>query len=209
MAKKMYLSDIAYQQIKDYLIKGELKDSVSENYLVEKLGMSRTPIREALHRLNNEDFLDIVANKGIYLKEVSIKETNDLMDLRLAIELFAMKKIKRYITETHLNDLDQIVEEQIKAEKQKDAFTFLKLDLEYHEYFLKIIGNNHFMKVLNNISDRLFLHGMSVSKKGLTDDKSIADHLKINEALRNKDYDTALHLLEHHILRGKAQYFDL
>lgn len=207
MTKKVYLSDIAYQRIKEQLIKGELEKSVSENYLVEKLGMSRTPIREALHRLNNEDFLEIIANKGVFLKEVSIKETNDLMDLRLAVELSAMKEIKSYINEKHLRELDEIVEEQIKVEAKKDAYTFLKLDLEYHEYFLKIVGNNHFIKVLNNISDRLFLHGMAASRKGLTDDKSIKDHLDINEALRKYDYEKAYNLLESHILKGKSQYF--
>lgn len=208
MMKKVYLSDIAYAKIKEHLIKGEFEKSVSESYLVEMLGMSRTPIREALHRLNNEDFLDIVDNKGIFLKEVSIKETNELMDLRLALELFAIRKIKKYLNESHLTVLHQIVEEQIKAEDKKDSYAFMELDLEYHEYFLKIIGNNHFIKVLNNISDRLFLHGLGASQQGLTDAKSIRDHLNINQALQKHDFEEAYNLMESHILKGKALYLD-
>lgn len=93
----MYLSDIAYLKIKDLIIRDELSGPiVSESELATLLNMSRTPIREALNRLQNDEFLEVYPKRGIYIKEMTVSETNDLMNVRLAIELFLWIKLETY-----------------------------------------------------------------------------------------------------------------
>lgn len=205
----MYLRDIAYQRIKELLLRGELEGSVSESELTTILKMSRTPIREALQRLMNENFIDIFPNRGIFIKEVSIKETNDLMDLRLAIEIYSIERIEELFTDADLEYLEKKVEEQKEARSQGDIYRYLKLDLEYHARFLQIYGNEHFIKVLQDISDRLFLHGLkTIKKRGLSNWQSIMDHIEINKCLEARDFAKAKVLLEEHIIRGKENYLN-
>lgn len=206
---KVYLRDVAYSRIKELLLRGELEGSVSENELTTILNMSRTPIREALQRLTNENFIEIFPNRGIFIKEVSIKETNDLMDLRLAIEIYSIERIEDLFTDADLEYLEQKVEAQKEARSQGDIYRYLKLDLEYHERFLQIYGNEHFIKVLNDISDRLFLHGLKRNRKrGMSNWQSIIDHIEINKYLKERQFDKVKVLLEEHIIRGKENYLN-
>lgn len=207
--ERLYLKDIAYQKIKEMIILEKIKGPiVSENELVEILGMSRTPIREALQRLENDDnFLEISPKRGIYIKDITISEVRDLMDIRLAIELFSMNRISNLITEEHLSLLDEHVKYQEEMGDKNEIYNFLKSDLEYHEVLLKIFGNEEFIKVLHNISDRLLKNGMKVfSRERARMTKSINDHKVINTFLRKKDFKQATIALEEHIITGKKMH---
>ncbi|WP_368652774.1 GntR family transcriptional regulator [Ornithinibacillus sp. 4-3] len=205
---RILLSDVAYDRIKELLLNGDFNESISEGELVKMLNMSRTPIREALKRLTNEDFIKVYPNRGIFIKEVSIKETNDLLDLRLALETFTIEHIADKFTDEDLAFLEKNAEEQMQVRIQGDAFRSVQLDLEYHKYFFKILGNDHFIKVFNHLTDRLYLHGLKrTRKRGLTNIQSIKEHIGINKALKERDFKKARALLEEHIILGKENYF--
>lgn len=205
---RVLLSDIAYNKIKKLLLNGDFNDSISENELVKILNMSRTPIREAINRLVNEDFIKVYPNRGIFIKEVSIKETNDLMDVRLAIETFAIDNISDKFTDEDLDFLKKNVEKHKKVREKGDAFQSIQVDLEYHKHFLEILGNDYFIKVFNHLTDRLYLHGLKrVRSRGIANFQNIYDHIAINEALEKRDFRKAKKLLAQHIIRGKDKYF--
>lgn len=205
----MYLKEIAYDKIKKLLIMGELEGRViSENELVDTLQMSRTPIREALQRLQNEEFLEIIPKRGVYIKEITLKEASDLMHVRVAIEVYSMERIAELLTDRHILDLRSNVELQKEAVERLDVYEFLRLDLEYHEYFLKIYDNYHFVRTLNNISDRLIQHGMKVfNREPFRLLKSIQEHEEINALLEQEDFKGAVKALEQHVLGGRDFYF--
>lgn len=205
---RVYLRDVAYSKIKDLIIRDKLNSQVvSENDFASQLNMSRTPIREALKKLQNEDFLEIYPQKGIYIKEMLVEEAQDLMDVRLAIELFSMDTIHDVFRASDLEILQQKIKEQEIAVEEGDIYEFIKLDLSYHEYLLKITGNQYFVKTLNNVNDRIFRHGMRIFKRNMSHmKKSIEDHKLINQYLGNGDFLEARTVMEEHIKRGKRQY---
>ncbi|MFD1205614.1 GntR family transcriptional regulator [Sporosarcina contaminans] len=209
MTIKVYLKDVAYEKIKKLLIMGELEGRViSENELVKTLEMSRTPIREALQRLQNEGFLEIIPKRGVYIKEITLKEASDLMHVRVAIEVYSMERIPELVTDQHIADLKSNIELQKAAIEQHDVYKFLQLDLEYHEYFLKIYDNHHFVGTLNNISDRLIQHGMKVfNREPFRLLKSVKEHEEINHHLEQRNFKEAITALENHILGGRDYYF--
>lgn len=209
MTVKVYLKDVAYDRIKKLLIYGELEGRViSENELVKTLEMSRTPIREALQRLQNEGFLEIIPKRGVYIKEITLKEASDLMHVRVAIEVYSMQQITEMLTDEHIGDLKLNIDLQKAAIERNDVYEFLRLDLEYHEYFLKIYDNHHFVGTLNNISDRLIQHGMKVfSREPFRLKKSLLEHEEINRHLENRNFKEAVSALEEHILGGRDYYF--
>ncbi len=206
MAEKKYLKDIAYEKIKDMIIRGNYEGTfISESELVSLLNMSRTPIREALQKLQNNNFLEISPQRGAYIKEVSITEANDLMDVRHAIEIFSIERISpTSFTQQHINALEEKILEQEYYVNDSDIYNFIKSDLEYHEIFLKVLGNEYFVKTLQNVMDRLFIHGMKRFQRdimGMQD--SINDHKKINNYLIKKDFVCLKKTMEEHISKGK------
>lgn len=195
-------------KIKNLIIRDELSGPiVSESELASQLNMSRTPIREALNRLQNDDFLEIYPKRGIYIKEVTVEETKDLMNMRLAIELFSMKTIEEAFQKQDLVFLENKINEQEAAVKGGNIYDFIKLDLDYHEYLLKVAGNQYFVKTLNNVNDRIFHHGMKIFKRDLSRmQKSIEDHRIINKHLENRNFKEAHNMMEQHIENGKKLY---
>ncbi|ARK25146.1 hypothetical protein SporoP37_11100 [Sporosarcina sp. P37] len=207
ISKPKYLNDKAYAQIKELIIKGELKGPmVSENELADLLGMSRTPIREALLKLASENFVEIYPRKGIYIKQMTVAETNNVMDVRLAIELFSIEKLSAVFADEHLERLEALVEEQQKMYEESKVYEFIKSDLEYHSYLLQLTGNDYFVKILGNVSDRCFHHGMKIFQDLSRIQMSIDDHILINENLKKRDFDMVRSVMEQHILKGKQHF---
>lgn len=205
LEKKIYLKDIAYEKIKDMIIREEFEGPfLSENELVKILNMSRTPIREALQRLQSGNMVEISPQRGAYIKEVSAKEANDLTNVRLAIELYTFERMSDQFTDEHLQQLEEKVREQKSLMKQKDVYGFIKSDLEYHKIFLKAFDNDYFIKILNDVNDRLFQHAMRRFTRDLSKmQRSIDDHISINDYLREQDFENAKNVMKKHLLTGK------
>src|SRR5699024_2985294 len=207
--EKKYLKDIAYEQLKEMILLGEINGPIiTEQQLVDMLNISRTPIRDALQRIDNNDNLsEILPKRGILIKELSVKETIDLMDLRLAIELFSFSKIRYSLNEHHLEVLDKLVKEQQVFINKNEISNFIKSDIEYHKVFIGIYDNDHFLKVLDNITDRIFLHGIKIFTKNPERlEESYNDHILLNNYIRKKELDKAERMLETHIGKGKSLY---
>lgn len=207
--EKKYLKDTAYATIKEKILLGEICGPViTEQQLVDMLNISRTPIRDALQRLdNNDNLIEILPKRGIFIKELSVTETIDLMDLRLAIELFSFKKIKNSFKKEHLEVLEKLVEEQRIYIEKEEISNFIKSDIEYHKVFIDIYDNSHFVKVLDNITDRIFLHGIKIfTKNPMHLSASLNDHIILNDCIKNENYDEAEKMLEEHISKGKDLY---
>jgi DNA-binding GntR family transcriptional regulator len=202
---KTYLKDIAYEQIKEKIFMGFYKErNISENDLVKELNMSRTPIREALQRLEYEGLLKIYSNRGIFLQNPSIKEVNDMFDMRIAIETFSLRKVIKVITSQQVKDLENLLTEQQKALEERDMFKFFKGDSEFHSFLLKISDNEFMGPIFENISDRLFHHGSFIFEKSLElSQNSWKEHVQILEAIKDKDLATAIKHMEAHLENGK------
>ncbi|WP_164553294.1 GntR family transcriptional regulator [Brevibacillus marinus] len=204
--KRTYLKDIAYQKIKEKILEGHYLDKnyTSENELVEELQMSRTPIREALQRLQYEGLVKIFSNQGIVFQELSIKETSDLFDLRLAIETFAIRKVVRAFSESDLQILETCLDEQRVAYEREDPRAFMRHDAEFHQHLLRIADNEMFMQIMSNIRDRLFYQGCRIFKKNPNRIlHSLEEHIEIISAIKSGDPEAAVSSMEKHLLRGK------
>lgn len=212
MKKRMLLKDVAYKSIKEKVLKGHFHNeyTITENLLVEELKMSRTPIREALQRLQSEKLLKITSNHGITVTDITVKETNNIMDLRLAIEIFALRSLENVMTVKDFDELDKIIDKQEQAISDRDIYQFLKLDIHFHYYFIDLCNNELFVETMNNIHERLFNHGNIIFRKNQhRASHSINEHKEIMQDLRIGDYGNAVKKMEQHILKGKKIYLNL
>jgi len=197
--------DEAYEKIKNLLNTGELKagDVTSVNELIEKLNMSRSPVRDAILRLNDEGIVQVIPRKGIFVSGVFSKDIKDLFQLRLAIELFAVDKIIDYAHYDSLKELDEIIALQEESAKKGDNESFLSHDEYFHIKMVEILNNERMNKIIQNSREQLALYGFKSLTFHANAIESVDEHKKILEAIKQKDRKTARYMLTKHLTRTK------
>lgn len=202
---KQFLKDIAYEKIKERILQGYYEEgSTSENELVKELQMSRTPIREALQRLQYDGLVKIYSNQGVFFQDLSVKQVNDLFDMRIAIETFSLRKAVSSITSGQLEKLEQELVKQQKALDEQDPMAFMKNDAAFHSYLIGLADNQFIDPAFKNIRERLFHHGSLVYKKNpdlLR--QSLQEHRSIVEAIQANDVKAAIWAMETHLENSK------
>lgn len=207
---KKLLKDIAYEKIKEKILTGE-ETFMSENSLVEELKMSRTPIKEALYRLHHEGFVKIISNQGILIHDLSVKEMNDLIDMRIAIETFSLKQAVHQMTSDDFSNLRQNINRQKEALANNDYARFLEEDASFHLYLLEIVGNDIFIQMYKNARERQFSAraGRYLKNRPEVIASRIEEHEQILRFLELKDICAAVQELENHVTGGKLNHLYL
>src|SRR4051812_34431946 len=133
------LKERAYQQLLDLLMSGELTPETpwSERQLAARLGMSKTPIRVALERLDRDGFVEIVPQSGVRLRELTETEAVDHYDFRIALESWVVRRAAEKITARDLRELRRIVARQQKllepgGKPDKIVASYFELDSAFH-----------------------------------------------------------------------------
>ncbi|WP_165452478.1 GntR family transcriptional regulator [Paenibacillus thalictri] len=198
------MKDIAYEKIKEKMIKGD-EGYTSENTLVQELNMSRTPIREALNRLQHEGFLKIMPNRGILFTELSVEARNELIDMRIAIETYSLELAATRITADHIKELSGIINMQESAYVADDFADLIEKDALFHHYLLEIVGNSQFIKMYRQARERQFTvrAGKWLKHKPDVLQTFIEDHKVILNAIIQKDIPAATRYLKEHLEKGK------
>ncbi|MDT3427754.1 DNA-binding GntR family transcriptional regulator [Paenibacillus forsythiae] len=201
---KVLLKDTAYDKIKEKMIRGD-EEYTSENTLVQELSMSRTPIREALNRLQYEGFLKILPNRGIVFTELSVEERNELIDMRIAIETYSLKQAESRIRDHHIQELARIIGMQEKAYRAGDFADLVEKDALFHHYLLEIVGNSQFIKMYRHARERQFTVRAGKWLKNQPDilQTFIEEHRTILDAITRKDIPAAIQHLVEHLEKGK------
>lgn len=120
--------DLAYEEIKKLILSGKLSNdmSISENVLAKMLGMSRTPVRDALRRLEMDGFVRIIPNQGAVIREVSINEVKEIYDMRIALEEFVTKELADMLSDKDFSNLEKILKKQEEACKKRTQLPSMK-----------------------------------------------------------------------------------
>ncbi len=197
---KLPLNYYAYQAIKKDIIEGVLRPGtlISENELAEKLGISRTPVREALHRLESDRFLKIYPKRGIFVPDISVKDVRDLYSIRAVLEPFAARLATKSILMEEVKRYQHLFEQDITAPRE-----FLALDQEFHILIVKSSNNeylislllefyDHLRRLRNQISDRIYQ----------ARDLIHAEHLAVIEALQTRDEDRVESAMKKHLVNA-------
>ncbi|MED1950259.1 GntR family transcriptional regulator [Brevibacillus centrosporus] len=208
--KKTYLKDVAYQKLKEKILTGHYSDKnhTSENELVEEFEMSRTPIREALQRLQAEGLLKIYSNQGVFFHSPSLKETHDLFEMRMAIEMFAIRKAAQLITKQNIVELEENLALQREAIDEEDTYTYLQHDMQFHRSLVGISDNDMFVQTMINIRERMFYQAYTILKKNPARMLlSHEEHIAILNALRTGNAKNVIKQMDVHFEKGRIELF--
>lgn len=206
------LSERAYEAIKESLLKidvTQMKDEnrIDERSLSESLGISRTPLREAINRLVMEGFLKVVPRKGIYVVKKSKKEIIEILLVRAALEGMAARLATKYITEKDIQRMKEIFSPFNLSNMKVQLLKYSNANIEFHELVLQLSQ----CEKLIDLAKSIFEHIRWIRFRAATFEERLVkrhqEHLKIIEAMEKKDADLAEKNMREHIV-GLARFIE-
>ena len=198
------LSEVAYNQIKDALCEGEIMpgDILSESRLAQQLGMSRTPVREALRALASEGWLEIKNGVGAYVKPLSTKDMEDLYEVRCLLEAQAVRTAVYHIANEEIDALErkfQTLLDNFDRGNPPDAREFSALDWELHELIVERCQNRYIKEIMRSNTSNMKRYQF-LSAEALNDVReSTRQHLKILALLRGRNVEELSGALREHL----------
>ncbi len=191
------LTTLAYKTIKSYIWEGRLDEGarLTEEFLARRLGISKSPIREALNRLESEGLIRIEPRRGAFLRTFSVKEIADLYDLREALEAHAVATAK--VAPELLEKLRQSVERSRRFIQTNDKLHYINEDIRFHALLARATGNERLVETLENLQHQVWLFRRKTYD--LSRSEAVASHQGIVEALENGDKQRAERLMRDHI----------
>ena len=196
------LKNQAYQQIKDAILYRRLKLDViySQDDICQGLGISRTPVREALIELQTKGFVTFVRGRGFMIKPLSRKEALDIVEMRKGIEMFGVELAASRITDEQLVDMRGLLNQMAVETDWKDSVAMYKLDYAFHEKIFEATGNvwmMHTNKVLRE--NFLRVETQSAFAKKVDANHVLKEHEAVLLALEERNPAKARKAMEKHM----------
>lgn len=215
--QELSLSGRVFKQLRGDIIKGKYKenDELREVTIGKELGVSRTPVREALRQLELEGLVKIIPNKGAYVTGISQKDVKDIYMIRSMLEGLCARWATENITEEQLQELEEIIllsEFHMKRESSNSADQVTEMDGRFHTVLYEACNS----KILSHVLADFHKYVMSARRASVVSEerarKSVREHKQILRAIRDRDADLAEQLANEHILHVienlKRQGFD-
>ncbi len=178
-----------YRLLRDRIQAGELKpgESINERRLAEWLGVSRTPIREAVRRLAGEGLIEIIPNVGTSVALVDPQRVYEFCVIRISLECAAIEEATRHFTPAIGRQLDRLIEEQDETVDTGDMLRNIAVDTEFHKVILKLSGFATVVEIMDRVMGEIIrARYLSIRLPGRLREP-VAEHRAIVEALRSGD----------------------
>jgi DNA-binding GntR family transcriptional regulator len=200
------LSARVYFQIKNLILCNDVMPGQKMHHqeLSDRLGVSRTPVREALTRLVQEGYVSFLPNRGFTCKEIGLQEAEELYDLREALEVFAMEKAVANVSDQALDELSRKIQLYGADVQRRFSRERLIYDQDLHLDIARVGGNETLLRALTQVFERIILKrrtdGLYDPARGLA---AHQEHLQLIEAMKRRDAAQAVRVLREHIRAGK------
>ncbi len=196
------LSETVAQRIRDMIRNGVLKkgDRIVEKQLCDALGVSRTPLREALRILKSEGLIDLVPNKGAHVAQPSMQDIRELFEVMSILEGACARTAAQKMSEADFVRLDKLHRKLEKHYQQKDHEKYLEVNHKYHSLIQEMAGNKLFNEILGGLRQKILLYRQRQLFQPDRFEASMEEHRLLLEALRNRDADAAESLMKTHLM---------
>jgi DNA-binding GntR family transcriptional regulator len=202
---QLLLKDKAYQEIKQLILDEIYKPGqfLSEKLLIEELGMSKTPIKSALDRLETEGFISVWPKQGILVREMSVTMIKDIYELRMALELFVCKQLSGRLAPSDMERIEVNLRLQESYVEQNDEQNFTKTDAEFHLLLAELSANEEIHQIMLHYNAHLYRFALKIMRRvGGRMDSSLKDHQEIYLAMKEGRTDELLNQMEKHLVFG-------
>ncbi|MCD6472897.1 GntR family transcriptional regulator [Candidatus Aerophobetes bacterium] len=206
-SKIQNLHIIIYEKIKSQIINFTLKpgQKLQDRQLGLEFGVSRTPIREALNRLVQEGFVRQISGRGYFVKEISIKDIEEIYEVREALEVLAAQQAVRNINNHQIKRLSEILKSHEKLIQKGEVKSRLLKDADFHKTIALSSENRYLYEIINNIFDKIAVFkgiGVLSLQRAKT---AYQQHKEIFNSLKERDAQALEKKLRKHISNAKQK----
>lgn len=201
------LAKMAYEALRSSILSNTLTTDViyNEKKLANQLGISRTPVREALLELSSQGLITFLPRKGVIVRRFTDQDIEEIFELRHIIETGTFRKICSRRNALDFTEIEEsITAQEVIATTTRDISTFMDMDRKFHMAFTRLVGNQRLIAIMENIRDILHIMGShALSAEGRMD-KVVEEHKNLLHSVRQGETAKALSLLEDHLDLSKA-----
>lgn len=195
------LRDVVFQTLRAAILKGDLKpgERLMELQLASKLGVSRTPIREAIRMLEQEGLAITIPRKGAEVARMTEKDMEDVLQIRCALEELAVCLSCQNITENEMQQLRVAMEEFREKTRTGDISQIAKADENFHDVLYMSSDNPKLLAMLNNLREQMYRYRVEYLKDSSVYPQLIEEHYQLYEAVRSGDAQKAAAYTRQHL----------
>lgn len=196
------LRDVVFNTLREAILKGDLKpgERLMELQLASKLGVSRTPIREAIRMLEQEGLAVTVPRRGAEVAKMTLKDMEDVLEIRDTLDELAARVACSRISEEQLEQLKQIKKQFEDSLKTGDVTKIAQADVNFHDVIYEATGNPKLVNLLNNLREQIYRYRVEYLKDTSSYPTLIKEHEAILEALWSRDEEKVIRAMHEHVL---------
>lgn len=204
--ERSLLKERAYIELKRSIQEAAFEPGafLSERQLAARLGMSKTPVKAALERLEAEGFVSVSPQQGIVIRELSVHEIADQYEIRLALEGYVLRALAGRIDDAGAGRVRENLAAHVAAANAGDTSLCVRLDAEFHMLFCEFLGNREIVRTMSQLRDKIHRVTLRVFQQDAGRLlSSVSEHAAIANAVLAGEAETAARALEDHLRYGK------
>ena len=195
------LREVVAETLREAIVNGTLNpgERLMEIQLAEELGVSRTPVREAIRKLELEGFVIMIPRRGTYVADLSIKDINEVFEIRTALDVLAAGLAVERITEDELEQLERLLVEIGKLIEGDDIDKIVEVDSQFHDVLYRASRNDRLVGIINNLREQITrFRSISIQYPGRMK-VSIEEHRQLVEAIADRNTELAQQIAREHM----------
>lgn len=199
------LREVVFDVLRNAIASGTLSpgERLMENQLAEQLRVSRTPVREAIRKLEQEGFVVMVPRRGTYVADISIRDINEIFEIRTALEVLAAGLAAERMTEENLEQLERLLVEIGQLIDSGDTQELVEADCRFHDILYNSTHNRTLANIINNLREKFTpLRTISYAYPGRAK-PSLEEHRRLVEALAQRNASLAQQLARKHMEKSE------
>lgn len=197
------LRDVVFNTLRQAILTGDLKpgERLMEIHLANRLGVSRTPIREAIRKLELEGLVTMIPRRGAEVAQITEKCMSDVLEVRRALDALCAELACERIAPEGLADLKEACEHFSRTVRQGEADikSIAQADVRLHDIIVQATGNERLVQLINNLSEQMYRYRFEYLKDSSQHERLVEEHRIIYESLVKKDKKTASEAAKMHI----------
>lgn len=205
IGKRKSLREVVYDSLKKSILHGKLKGGqrLIEETLAHQIGISRTPVREAFHKLERDDLVSRLPKGGFAVREFTKEDVEEIFGIRIALESYAAYLAAVHIPPDKIDALEKKVSESESAMGKGDGEKAVQLYTEFHDLLYKSCKSKKLIEMINNFRDYFYRYRLALLHTPSGFKTSISDHRQMLEAMKKRNPRLVEKLVRTHLERGK------
>ena len=200
------LRDVVFETLREAIITGKIEpgEKLLEVHIAKTLGVSRTPVREAIHSLELEGLAEINPRHGACVTKITEKSMKEVLEVRRALDTLTIELACERITEKQLMELERACMKFERAVANGENLEIAASDVAFHNIIIEASGNEKLKGLLNNIFEQMYRYRYEYIKDKSGRNQLVTEHRAIFESLKRRDKEVAVKSAQIHIDNQEA-----